>query len=169
MARQFVSARQSRDNHMSGGCVVPMEVGWVLLSGNLNWISSSCSQPEMHAYSRQHFRAMDVASEFKSRGGKGQNNMAVSKLEDRSADTHYFNTFWVSVSSSSKRVTSFFRRITSCSSWLRSLMWVWWDATRLCFRPTFSWVLWGGEQRVTGLSELLGKECKVSMNTVKEN
>lgn len=105
----------------------------------------------------------------KVEGEKGQNNTAVSKLEDRSADRHYFNTFWVSASSSSKRVTSFFRRITSCSSWLRSLMCVWWEATRLCFRSTFSWVLWGGDQGVTGPSELLCKECKVPMNTVKEN
>lgn len=81
--------------------------------------------------------------------------MAVFTLENRSVDTHYFHTFWVSPSSSSKRVTSFFRLSTSCSSWLRLLMCAWRDATRLCFRPTFSSALQEGEENVSGLSKLL--------------
>lgn len=106
-----------------------------------------------------------MAFEFSGRSGgcNGQNDMAVSQTEDRSADAHYFNTFWVSASSSSKRATSSLRRSTSCSSWLRLFACARWEATRLCFRLAFSSALRGGKQTeptVTGLSKLLCEECK---------
>lgn len=144
MAKQFVCRAITGQSHEWWVCGA--REGGLSTSSLGTWTESPACVPSLRC---QPFKTVD---RVRNTIAKGEHNSDYNRLCQ--VKIHIIldlNTFWVSASSSSTHVTSFSRWIASCSSWLRSITWVWWDARRLLFRQTLPWALWGEEQRMTAL------------------